>query len=110
MPLSELNAESSRRTRTPGWDVLLVALLVFALLQILGLAEAVALPTRVADVLRHPWLGGLLGEGGRKAFGEVGPRPGDPIGLLLNALALGLVILYALVDMGARGRWRHRSK
>jgi hypothetical protein len=90
--------------------VLLVALLTFALLQILGLAEAAALPTRVADVLRHPWLGGLLSEAGRAAFGEVGPRPGDPIGLLLNAAALGFVILYALADMATRGKARSALK
>ena len=33
-----------RRVRTPGWDALLLAVLVFALLQITGLAEQAALP------------------------------------------------------------------
>lgn len=103
-------------TRTPapprrfGWDVPLLALLVFSLLMITGLAQEAALPTRVADVLRHPWLGGLLGEPARAAFGEVGPRPGDPVGLLLNALALGGVLLYALADIGLGGRGRTRAK
>ena len=93
----------------PGWDALLVALLAFALLQMAGLAEEAALPTRVQDVLRHPWLGGLLSDGARAAFGTVGPRPGDPVGLLLNATVLGGVLLYALADCG-RGRWVRRAK
>jgi hypothetical protein len=94
----------------PGWDVLLLALLVFALLQITGLAEASALPTRVQDVLRHPLLGHLLPQAGMAAFGDVGPRPGDPIGLLLAALAVGSVILYAIVDLALHGRWCIRIK
>ena len=102
------------RTSAPprrfGWDLPLLALLVFSLLMISGLAQEAALPTRVADVLRHPWLGGLLGEQARAAFGEVGPRPGDPIGLLLNAFALGGVLLYALADIGLGGRARTRAK
>ena len=52
-------SESQRSTplhvlRAPGWDVALLAVLLFAVLQITGLAESAALPTRVADVLRHP--------------------------------------------------------
>jgi hypothetical protein len=43
-------------------------------------------------------------------MGEIGPRPGDPIGLLLNALAIGLLALYLLVDLAipaARAtRWK----
>jgi hypothetical protein len=103
-------AYSSIPPRRFGWDVPLLALLVFALLLIGGLAHEAALPTRVADVLRHPWLGGLLPEPARAAFGEVGPRPGDPIGLLLNAAALGGVLLYALADVGLGGRTRTRVK
>ncbi len=94
----------------PGWDVLVVALLAIALIQISGLAEAASLPTRVQDVARHPWLGGLLSPAALSAFGDVNPRPGDPIGLLFNALALGGVILYALADMGLRGAWQVRAK
>lgn len=106
---SSAPAPPNKPTR-PGWDVLLLALLVFALLQITGLAEASALPTRVQDVLRHPLLGNLLPQAGMAAFGDVGPRPGDPIGLLLAALAIGCVILYAIVDLAVRGRWAVRIK
>jgi hypothetical protein len=90
--------------------VLVVALLAIALIQISGLAEAASLPTRVQDVARHPWLGGLLSTRALAAFGDVNPRPGDPIGLLFNALALGGVILYALADMALRGVWQARAK
>ena len=100
----------SEGVRSPSWDTLLLALLVFAHLQILGLAESAALPTRVQDVLRHPFLGNLLPPGGYAAMGEIGPRPGDPIGLLLNALTLGALLLYALADLLAGGRWRWRLK
>lgn len=109
-PLPAQTPAAAARRLAPGWDLLVVALLLFALLQMAGLAEAAALPTRVADVLRHPLLGGLLGAQARAAFGEVGPRPGDPIGLLLNAAALGLLILYALADLGAQGATRKRLK
>lgn len=109
MSLRRAGAEPPDGGARPGWDALLVALLAFALLQIVGLAEAAALPTRVEDVLRHPWLGGLLGEAAQAAFGTVGPRPGDPIGLLLNATVLAGVILYALAD-SLRGRWVLRAK
>ena len=77
--------------RPPGWDALLLAVLLFALLQITGLAEQAALPNRVQDVLRHPLLGNLLPPAGMAALGEVGPRPGDPVGLVLVALTLGLL-------------------
>lgn len=102
-----LSKESGRR---PGWDVFLVALLVFALLQIVGLAEQAALPHRLQDVLRHPILGSLLPQAGYAAMGEVGPRPGEPIGLVLNALTLGALIAYALFDLALteprRTRWK----
>lgn len=97
-------------TSRPGWDALLLALLVFALLQIVGLAESSALPTLLQDVVRHPWLGGLLSPQALAAFGEVGPRPGDPIGLIVNATALLLLILYLVVDLALRGAWRVRVK
>ena len=95
---------------SPGWDALLLAVLVVALLQITGLAEQAALPNRVQDVLRHPILGNLLPAAGAEAMGEVGPRPGDPVGLLLNALALALLIGYLLADLAfsdpVRTRWK----
>ncbi len=42
----------------PGWDVLLLALLLFCLLMINGFAES-SLGGRFQDVARHPWLGQL---------------------------------------------------
>ena len=89
-----------RTSRPPGWDALLLAVLVFSLLQITGLAEQAALPNRVQDVLRHPVLGNLLPPAGMAAMGDVAPRPGDPVGLILVALTLGLLILYFIVDLG----------
>ncbi len=105
-----VGAEGHPPTRRPGWDALLLALLVIALLQIIGLAESSALPTLLQDVLRHPWLGGLLSPPALAAFGDVGPRPGDPIGLLINATALLLLILYLVADLALRGAWRVRIK
>lgn len=96
--------------RQPNWDVFVVALLVFALLQIVGLAEQAALPHRLQDVLRHPILGNLLPQAGYAAMGDVGPRPGEPIGLVLNALTLGALIAYTLFDLALtepqRTRWK----
>jgi hypothetical protein len=97
-------------SRPPGWSTLLLALLVFAHLQILGLAESAALPTRVQDVLRHPFLGNILPPAGYSAMGEIGPRPGDPIGLLLNGVTLGLLLLFLVVDLALAGRWRTRLR
>jgi hypothetical protein len=87
-----------------------LAVLVLALVQITGLAEQAALPTRVQDVLRHPVLGTLLPPGGMAAMGDVGPRPGDPIGLLLVALSLGLLLLYLLADLLLREPFQVRVK
>lgn len=95
------SAPTQSRNR-PGWDVFLVALLAFAVLQIVGLAEQAALPNRLQDVLRHPILGALLPPAGYAAIGEVSPRPGEPIGLILNALALAGVLIYALLDLALR--------
>ena len=100
-PIPPPDAEPATRhapTR-PGWDALLVALLTVAALQINGFAQSAALPTRVADVVRHPWLGGLLPTGGLAAMGDFGPIPGDPVGLLLNALALLGLLLYLISDL-----------
>ena len=95
--------------RRPGWDAFLLMLLVFAHLQIWGFAES-TLPYRLQDVLRHPLLGNLISNAGTTALGEVGPRPGEPIGLLLNALALALAIFYVAADLALRGRWLYRAK
>ena len=94
----------------PGWDALLLAVLVFAVLQISSLAEAGVLPTRVADVLRHPVLGNILPASGEAAMGDIGPRPGDPLGLVLNALTLGLLLAYFVVDLALAGRRQNRLK
>jgi hypothetical protein len=94
----------------PGWDVFLVALLVCAVLMITGLAEEAALPTRVQDVLRHPILGNLLSERGEEALGTPSPRPGDPVGLLLNALTLGFLALFAVADLALVPRFRKPVK
>ncbi len=106
-------ATSRKRTGAPaqpGWDALLLALLTVATLQIGGFAQAVALPTRVADVARHPWLGGLLPPAGLAALGEVGPVPGDAVGLLLHALTLGGLIVYLAADLLPWGRVGLRLK
>lgn len=104
------SAAPSDAPRRPGWDVFLLAVLVFAVLQVIGLAEQAALPNRLQDVLRHPVLGLLLPQAGYAAMGEVGPRPGEPIGLILNALTLGGLITYALLDLGLREPQRTRWK
>ena len=103
---------TSLRTRisAPGWDAFLLAVLVFAVLQITALAEASALPTLVPDVLRHPILGNLLPASGEAAMGDVGPRPGDPVGLMLHALTLGLLLAYFVVDLACSEPWRDRLK
>lgn len=103
-------ATPAPRAHRPGWDVFLLAVLLFAVLQVTGLAEQAALPNRLQDVLRHPVLGALLPPAGYAAMGDVGPRPGEPIGLILNALALGGLIIYALLDLTLhephRTRWK----
>lgn len=85
--------------KNPGWDSLLISLLTVATLQINGFAQSAALPTRVADVMRHPWLGGLIPEAGLAAMGKIGPIPGEPIGLLLNALTLFALLAYLVADL-----------
>jgi hypothetical protein len=87
-----------------------VALLTVATLQINGFAQSASLPTRVADVVRHPWLGGLLPAAGLTAMGEIGPNPGDPIGLLLNALTLLGLLAYAVADLLPWPRRSYRFK
>jgi hypothetical protein len=102
-------AQHSPVTR-PGWDGLLLALLTVATLQVNGFAQAAALPLRVDDVVRHPLLGALLPASGLAAMGKVGPVPGDPIGLLLNALALGGLLLYLVIDLLGTRRAVHIAK
>lgn len=97
-------------SKRPGWDSLVVAVLVLALIQITGLAEQAALPTLVQDVSRHLILGSLLPQSGMAAMGDVGPRPGDPVGLVLVALSLGLLLLYLLFDLALGDPWCSRVK
>ena len=94
----------------PGWDALLLILLIVALLRIDSLAAAAVLPTLRQDVLSHPLLGGLLPAAGIAAMGERSPWPGEPVGLLLIALALGFAFAYLLVDMARASRWRSAAK
>jgi len=93
----------------PGWDALLLALLTLSLLMITGFAES-GLGGRFADVARHPLLGQLLPAAGVAAMGEIGPRPAEPLGLLLQATTLALLMAYFWVDLGLRGRWQQRCK
>jgi hypothetical protein len=44
------------------------------------------------------------------AMGDAGPRPGDPIGLVLVALSLGLLLFYLVFDLALRDPWRSRMK
>jgi hypothetical protein len=99
----------SATTNTPGWDALFLALLVCAVLIINSFAEA-TLPNLVQDELRHPLLGALLPTQGAAAMGTPSPRPGDPLGLFLNAITLGLLLGYFVVDLGLNGRVRRRGK
>lgn len=96
--------------RPPGWDVLLLALLVFSLLEIVGFAETAALPNLVQDVLRHPWLGHLLPARGLAAFGTQSPPPVDPIGLVFYACTLGCLLGYGVADLVPFKQWRVRAK
>jgi hypothetical protein len=93
----------------PGWDALLLMVLTLAVLGIVGFAES-TLPTLVQDVLRHPILGNLLSSRGEEAMGSPSPRPGDPIGLVLQALTLGWLLGYLVVDLMPTSRWRMGAK
>ncbi|MEZ4658489.1 MAG: glycosyltransferase family 87 protein [Caldilineaceae bacterium] len=107
--MRSLDEQHGQRERRPGWDAFLLLLLVFAHLQIWGFAES-TLPYRLQDVLRHPVLGRLISDAGAAAMGEIGPRPGEPVGLMLNALVLALAILYMAADLALPQRWLYRTK
>ena len=68
----------SRPVHRPGWDALLLRVLVLALLQIAGLAEQAALPNRVQDVLNHPLLGNLLPRLVKRPWATSAPGPATP--------------------------------
>ena len=92
--------QENRQVRRPGWDAFVLALLVFAQMQIWSFGEdSMPREMRLNDILRHPILGNIVPSVGEDAFGAVGPRPTDPIGLLLNALTLGFLAGYLLIDL-----------
>jgi len=93
----------------PGWDALLLMVLTLAVLGIVGFAES-TLPTLLQDVLRHPILGNLLSPRAEEAIGAPSPRPGEPIGLVLQALTLGWLLGYLVIDLAPPSRWRTRGK
>lgn len=84
----------------PGWDALLLAVLLFARLRINTLAEA-TLFEHFENVTRHSLLGRLLSDRAEAAFG---PWFGDPVALLLAALSLGVLIVYLVADLVAADR------
>jgi hypothetical protein len=101
---------ASTSPRLPGWDALLLSILVLAQLRIGSLAEPFALPFLRQDVLRHPLLGKLLPAEGIAAMGERAPWPGEPLALVLIALTLGLTFLYLLIDLARPSRLRRTVK
>lgn len=98
-PLSPVRREASLPGR-PGWDALLLVVLLLARLRINTLAEA-TLFEHFENVTRHSFLGRLLSDRAEAAFG---PWFGDPIAVLLVALSLGVLIVYLVVDLAAAGR------
>ncbi len=92
----------------PGWDALLLAVLVLARLRINTLAEA-GLFEHFQNVTNHSLLGRLLSDQAEAAFG---PWFGDPIALLLTALSLAALLAYLVIDLAAAdraGQQRHGS-
>jgi hypothetical protein len=88
----------------PGWDALLLAVLLLARLRINTLAEA-GLFEHFQNVTSHSLLGRLLSDQAEAAFG---PWFGDPIALLLAALSLGTLLVYLVIDLAAADRSNHR--
>ncbi len=84
----------------PGWDALLLTLLLLARLRINSLAEA-SLFEHFENVTNHSLLGGILSDQAEAAFG---PWFGDPIFLLLAALSLAALLVYLVVDLAAADR------
>lgn len=103
-------AAASIPSRLPGWDALLLAVLVFAQVRIGSLAEPFALPFLRQDVLRHPLLGRLLPAEGIEAMGDRAPWPGEPLALVLIALTIGFTLAYLLIDLGRPSRLRRTMK
>jgi hypothetical protein len=90
-------------------DALLLVILVLARVRIDSLAEAAVLPTRLADVARHPFLGKLLPAGAMDLLAQ--QQLIDPIALLLIVAALACLLIYLLVDeFVQQERARYRVK
>lgn len=90
-----VSSPSPATIKHPGWDALLLAVLLFARLRINTLAEA-SLFEHFENVTTHSLLGRLLSDEAEAAFG---PWFGDPIALLLATLSLGALIVYLIVDL-----------
>ncbi|MBV7336610.1 hypothetical protein KFU94_51935 [Chloroflexi bacterium TSY] len=102
---------TEQRPPKPGWDALLLVLLVFAQLQILAFGEdTIPREMRLNDIARHPILGNIIPTAGEEAMGVPGPRPIDPIGLVLFALTIGGVLGYLIVDLVRTKVWHIRLK
>ncbi|MFZ2359239.1 MAG: hypothetical protein WA040_07820 [Anaerolineae bacterium] len=101
-PLTEPSAaaEPASLPDRPGWDALLLAVLLLARLRINTLAEA-SLFEHFQNVTGHSLLGRILSDQAEAAFG---PWFGDPIALLLAALSLAALLVYLVVDLAAAGR------
>ncbi|MEM7130256.1 MAG: hypothetical protein AAF702_28260 [Chloroflexota bacterium] len=116
--MSHINADHANPStqqnsdqRRPSWDVFILFILVLATMQILAFGEAtIPQDMRLNDVLRHPFLGNLLPAQGEELLSGNGPRPAEPLGLVLQALSLGFLILYAVVDLGVKGERQLRLK
>ncbi|HSN75869.1 MAG TPA: hypothetical protein VL334_12405, partial [Anaerolineae bacterium] len=84
----------------PGWDALLLAVLLLARLRINTLAEA-GLFEHFQNVTGHSLLGRILSDQAEAAFG---PWFGDPIALVLAALSLAALLIYLVVDLAGADR------
>lgn len=100
-PQAPLTSEAGQAASArPGWDALLLAMLLLARLRINSLAEA-GLFEHFENVTGHSLLGRLLSDQAEAAFG---PWFGDPIFLLLAALSLAALLIYLVVDLVAADR------
>ncbi len=93
-------AEPALPLGRPGWDALLLAVLLLARLRINTLAEA-GLFEHFQNVTGHSLLGRLLSGQAEAAFG---PWFGDPIALLLAALSLASLLIYLVLDLASADR------
>ena len=92
--LGPSDAPPAQSLGRPGWDALLLAVLLIARLRINSFAEA-TLYEHFKNVTNHSILGRLLSDRAEAAFS---PWFGDPIFLLLAALSLAALIVYLIVD------------